>query len=73
MSKKREITYTVGATLDGPIVVKHDVIEEDLPKKTFAQPNAQTTKKIKQTAKAVDNKRTRGQSQKSVRMNHKKG
>jgi hypothetical protein len=54
MSKKKEITYTVGVTLDGPIVVKHDVDVEDIKPQqiTPAKPAPHHPQKGKQTTKA---------------------
>ena len=73
MPKKKKVSYTVGTNLDGPVVVEHDVfIEDENTRQTLTLPSQKQTKKANISTKKVDTKRTRGQSQKSVRMDHKK-
>ncbi len=75
MPKKKDVTFAVGANLDGPIFVKHEVFVDDENKKQnqdFVPSSNKQLKKANTTTKKVDTKRTRGQSQKSVRMDHKK-
>lgn len=73
MPKKKKVSYMVGVNLDGPVVVNHDVfIEDENIKQQSAPPKKQQPQKATISTKKVDTKRTRGQSQKSVRMDHKK-
>ena len=75
MSKKKEkkniVSFVVGVNLDGPVVVNHDVeTEGEAMPKSASPATTKTSKGVKQTTQA--NKRTCGQSNKSVRDKHKK-